>query len=324
VNRRVWLLVVAAALTFGLFTTWEHVVARGIAFFSESGDQHANYVAMLDGTAGNPIQYRVLALWLQWLLVQGLAALGVPSHFTVAFIALRVLEDTSIFVLAFAYWRALRLSLPLCFIGMSLLAWGMSYGHHNTDFRFDMYLDVSFYLAAGLCLVTGREAWIPVLMFPAALNRETSGLIPFLVLAHGFARGEVTQRDGALAGISLGIWVGIFAALHLAYPAQRLIVPEGASLGWPLFAYNLRRALTYVQLLAVLGIVPLLAFAGWARWPRELRAFFWALVPAWVVIHAFAAVVAEARLFLVPQALVFVPGALFLASGPGASRSRPE
>jgi hypothetical protein len=325
VDRRVFAGVVAASLCFGLFTTYEHVIARGMAYFAEGADQYQNYVAMFDGRAGNPIQYRILAAWLEALLVHVTAALGVASHFTVSFIALRVLIDSSVFLLAFAYWRRLGLALPLCFVGMSLLAWGMSYGHHNTDLRFDSYLDVSFYLAAGLCLLSGREAWVVPLCALAALNRETSGLIPLLVLAHGWARGGVTRRDLALAAAGFALWAAVLVALRLAYPGQALVLPVGVSaLGLPLFAYNLSRSLTYVQLFAVLGIVPVLALAGWARWPRELRAFFWAIVPVWAVIHAFAAVVAEARLFLVPQALVFVPGALFLASAPEASRSRPQ
>ena len=326
-NRRIWVLVVAASLGFGLFTTYEHVFARGLAYFAEGADQYRNYVAMMDGTAGNPVQYRVLAAWLEWLLVHGFAALGVPNHFTVAFIALRVLEDSAVFVLAYAYWRKLGLSLPHAFLGMSLLAWGMSYGHHNTDLRFDTYLDVAFYLAAALCLLYGRELWLLPLVGLAALNRETSGLIPFLLLAHAWANDRLTRREVALAAGALAIWAAVFVGLRLAYPPQRLIVPDGASgLGWPLFVFNATRYLTPLQLFAVLGIVPFLALAGWRHWPPVLRAFALALVPVWLVVHAFAAVVAEARLFLVPQALVFVPGALFLAqaSGGAASRSRPE
>ena len=46
-------------------------------------------------------------------------------------------------------------------------------------------------------------------------------------------------------------------------------------------------------------------------WPRELKGFFWAMVPAWIVVHFPLSQVAETRLFLVPQFMVFVPGALF-------------
>jgi hypothetical protein len=41
-----------------------------------------------------------------------------------------------------------------------------------------------------------------------------------------------------------------------------------------------------------------------------LKAFGIAVVPAWIVIHLFTAVLSETRLLLVPFALVLVPGAL--------------
>ncbi|HTO08571.1 MAG TPA: hypothetical protein VMR86_16100 [Myxococcota bacterium] len=326
-NRRVWLLVVAASLLCGLFTTYEHVIACSMAYFAPGAEQQRLYLAMLDGSAGSPLQYRVLPAGLEWLFVRASGAAGLPNHFAVAVIALRALGDTTAFVLAWAYFRKLGLSLPNAFIGISLLAWGMSYSHHNTDLRFDSYLDLVFYLGAALCLLHGRAPWVLPLMLLAALNRETSGLIPFLVLAHAGAGGPIPRRAFALAAGALAIWLAVFAGLRWAFPPQRLIVPEGVTgLGWPMLAYNAGRLLTPIQLFAVLGFVPLLALAGWRHWPPVLRAFAWALVPAWLVIHAFAAVVAEARLFLVPQALVFVPGALFLAqaSGGAACRSRPE
>ena len=43
----------------------------------------------------------------------------------------------------------------------------------------------------------------------------------------------------------------------------------------------------------------------------QLRVGLWTIVPLWLVVHSLAAVLAEARLLLVPQALVFIPGALF-------------
>ncbi len=41
---------------------------------------------------------------------------------------------------------------------------------------------------------------------------------------------------------------------------------------------------------------------GRSAWPSPLTAMFWAIVPLWFVIHAFAAVLAETRLLLVPYA----------------------
>jgi hypothetical protein len=79
--------------------------------------------------------------------------------------------------------------------------------------------------------------------------------------------------------------------------------------------------ITWEQLLATLGIVPILAVLTYGRWPKALRIFFWVIVPIWVGVHFVAALVAETRLMLVPQALVFTRGALF---GIAAEPKRPS
>lgn len=71
------------------------------------------------------------------------------------------------------------------------------------------------------------------------------------------------------------------------------------------------RYITWVQLFGTLGVLPILAVWSARRWPRPLQAFFWAIVPVWIVVHPFVSVLAEARLFLVPLTMIFIPGALF-------------
>jgi len=51
----------------------------------------------------------------------------------------------------------------------------------------------------------------------------------------------------------------------------------------------------------------LLAYRGW---PPLLRHYFLAMIPLWLIIHAFLSVVGETRLFLVPQTIVLIPCAL--------------
>jgi hypothetical protein len=63
-------------------------------------------------------------------------------------------------------------------------------------------------------------------------------------------------------------------------------------------------------------VVPLVALWHYRRWPPPLRTFALTVVPAWVAVHLFAAVLAETRLLLVPYALVFVPGALMGVRAP--------
>ena len=328
-DRRLWALVVTSALLFGLFTTYEHVVTLGRAYLEEGGEQITRVHALLAGAGGDPVQYRVLTAYTVNALVEGAAALGVPRHTYVSFILLRVAEDTLLFVLAFLYYRALGLSTRIGFVALSLLAWGMSYSHQAADLRFDTYLDVSFYLLAALCILRERYVLIVPLMAAAALNRETSGLIPFALLAHFLARSRARDgsfwleaREALLVSAALAVFAAVFVALRLAYPPQTLVIPHDQHPGLPLLVYNLSSWITWVDLFEVLGIVPVLALVGYRDWPPALRVFAWSIVPVWLVIHAFASVMAEARLFLVPLALVFVPGAMFLIQADPARREQ--
>lgn len=81
--------------------------------------------------------------------------------------------------------------------------------------------------------------------------------------------------------------------------------------------------ITYVRVLGVLGIVPPVALYGWRSWPPVLQMFFWAVVPIWFTVHLAAAILAESRLLLVPQALVFLPGALLTIADGAAGRDVP-
>ena len=73
--------------------------------------------------------------------------------------------------------------------------------------------------------------------------------------------------------------------------------------------YNLTRSETASELLVCVGVVPLAAAFSYRHWPMQLKVSLWTSVPLWLAVHTLAAVLAEARLLLVPQALVFIPGA---------------
>jgi hypothetical protein len=187
---------------------------------------------------------------------------------------------------------------------------------------------VTCYLAAGLIILTRRYAWIIPLVCVAALNRETSGLIPFLVFAEELALRARAPRHRELllmGGIALAVYVAIFACLRWAFPPQDLITAYGNPPGLATLRFNLLRPQTWIQLFGTLGVLPFLAMASLRQWPAALRGFFWIVVPVWFLIHPFTSIMAESRLFLVPMALVFVPGALFAIARPQRDRlSEPE
>jgi len=228
---------------------------------------------------------------------------------------LRVLLDTALFLISYLYFRKLGLSAIHSLIGMSLLAWGMSYSHYDSDLQFNIFFDVLFYLLAGLCILHEKAVWIiPISLF-AALNRETGGLIPFLFLFSAITNDTITKNKFRLRSSTIGIfslafilYVTIFVGVRIIFDKQTLIIPYGHHPGFELLFYNIGRIVTWDMLFATLGIIPILAVIGYQKWPDQLKVFFWVIVPIWFIVHIFGAVMAETRLFLVPKVMVFIPG----------------
>jgi hypothetical protein len=168
-------------------------------------------------------------------------------------------------------------------------------------------------------ILDGRYGWIVPLRIVAALNRETSGLIPVMLLAIAVARG--TRSDAGRRALRCGL--AALAAYAITFVSVRLIVgsaplfrPFGLDPGTAYLSYNLRSGTTWDYLFRTFNVVPFLALAGLSRWPRELKAFALAIVPVWLVVHLVAAILAETRLLLVPYAVVVIPGALFALRPP--------
>jgi hypothetical protein len=314
-------LVIGSGLLLSLFTVFLHAKAMGRA--DVEAYQVPRHLALLSGTAGNPWQYRVFSAWVVEAVHRLFDALHVPHSLIAAFLAVRVGEETLMFAVGWAYWRALGIAANPALLGIAILGWSVSYANFGSDFQFNTYFDVLFYLLAGLAVVRGRGWWIvPITLF-AALNRETSGFIPLLPLAAAWRdTPEARTRAIRVTAIALVVYTAVFVALRLAYGRQELIIPYGHEPGLDLLHYNVARARTWVQLVGTLSIVPILALMAYRAWPRTLRAFGWLLVPAWFAIHWVIAVISETRLLLVPMALVLVPGALFMFGREPSSDAR--
>ena len=160
----------------------------------------------------------------------------------------------------------------------------------------------------------GRFYWLILLVtILAALNRETSALIPFFPLGYWLIvrPQNVTLKKAVwYSGISLLLFWGIYFGIRQYFGERQLITPYGNALGWETFVYNYGRKITYLNLAGTLGIVPIVALFYWKHWQMSLRAFFWIVVPIWFILHSFIAIMAETRLFLVPMAIVFIPASL--------------
>lgn len=265
---------------------------------------------------GTPWQYRLFTDSIVYATVRLFEAAGVPRPIGAAFVLIRLAQNMLLFCLAVAYYRRLGATGVEALLGISLLSAGMCHGLYDTDMTFNTYTDISLFLIAALLILSRKFRWLVPLMVISSLNRETSGCIPFMLLLSQieWRNGpRVPRRILVLFGVCLAIWVCIAGGMRLPFifGMKPYIVPTaGKKPILPLLWFNLTWWRTWVFLFAVLGLMPLLALASWRGWPITLRRFFWAIVPVWFPAHFCLAHAPETRLFFVPQALVFIPGAL--------------
>ncbi len=300
-----------SAIVLSIAVTYAQVNYLGLHFLRVQ--QEKVHLQMLQGTAGNPWQYRILADVIIEPIIKLSKSMGIPQPESFSFIAFRFVQCLLILIAAGVYYRKLGLQTYENLIGLSVLAWSMSYSLYNSDLSFNVYFDVAFYLVAGILIIEKKLIWLVLLMIPAAFNRETSALIPFMLLfAMRFDASEKGRLKPAVIAASLGlvIFAIIFAGLRLYYGKQPFLTADGYFPGIGLLLLNFRRWVTWEQIAITLGIIPILAMFAYQKWPQVLRTFFWVVVPIWIAVHFAGALVAETRLFLVPQALDLYPGRL--------------
>lgn len=264
--------------------------------------------AVLSSQAPSPYQYRVLPEW----LIEGLRvffeSMGMRQPYYLVFTLVRVFQSIVTYFLLFFYYRKLGFSDGLALIGAVFATGSLfnSFLHHG--YSNNSYFDVIFYLSAALLILGGTFAWLPPLMILASLNRETSGLIPLMAFS---AIPKLNDRKPKTIIVLLAFlcWVLVFLFLRLLLPARELFVSYGYYPGLPLLGYNLSPG-SFPLLFRFFGFVPLLGLLVFQKWPPFLRGFFAALIPIWFLVHLFASVITETRLFFVPQFLVFVPSFL--------------
>ncbi len=310
---RFWGALLALTLILSYAVTYAQVDDVTLHFLKVQ--QEKVHLQMMQGVAGDPWQYRILADWMINGISMSLHGLGFSLPEVPIFIAFRFFQCILIFLTAGVYYKKLGLPITANFLGLSILAWGMSTSLYDSDLSFNVFFDISFYLIAALLIMERKYVWILPLMILAAFNRETSLLIPFMLLGSAYFNGErekYLKPAAFYTAASLAIYAAIFLGLRSYYPNQPFLTANGYYPGVGLLInINLLRDVTWGQLLLTLGIIPLLGLFAYRSWPRSLTIFFWVVGPAWYIVHFFAAIVAENRLFLVPQALIFIPAALF-------------
>src|ERR1043165_6728264 len=177
---------------------------------------------------------------------------------------------------------------------------------------FIFFLYFFFYFLRAILILDKKYGWVPVLTIPAALNRETSAMIPVLLIAWGWWKVPEERTKTLMFGlIGFFVWGVTFTTLRLYYPNAPLFkIGEGILPGWGLFHYNLSVPKTGILLFQTFGFLPVIGVISYRSWHPFVRVCFLFLVPVWIVVHAFTSVWAETRVFLVLLVLVFVPAVL--------------
>lgn len=279
-------------------------------------ERHARFMA---GNAEfyNPWQYRIFSGFVLESFIRLFGLLPVPLHEYAPYFALRFVQNLLIFWAAFLFYRALSVkSFFLVVMGISLLAYNISNSNWQADMAYNTYFDILFYLLAGYIILKAHPGWIIPLTAVAVLNRETSGFIPFMLMltAFDFRQIRLERKERLWIGLAaLGVFIVLFFAVRFWYGSRPYEAIHGIDTPWEFFLFNIRFFNMYPQLIGTLGIIPLLGILWFKRWPFFLKDIGLLIVPFWIVIHLFKSMAMETRLFLVPQALIFIPAVLCLA-----------
>lgn len=273
----------------------------------------------------NPWQYRVFSPFLlegfirSWETVSSPFAYKLPykemQQFFPYFL-LRFIQNLLIFFAAFRFYKALIINSNLLkLMGILLLGYNMSNSNYASDLSFNTYFDILFYLVAGFLILEKKYVWLIPVSFVAALNRETSAFIPlmFLILSLNLKKIELPDKKVLI------IFFTCIALFLIAYTVPRFYYGMRQyhginNLDTPLefLKFNIGFGSLYPELFGTLGFTFLLVILRFNRLSRELKLFFLLIVPAWFMIHFFKSQAMETRLFLVPQALIFIPSLLYL------------
>ncbi len=279
--------------------------------------QLVRHERMLSGESEffNPWQYRVLSTY----LVEGFYQ---TIHFVIpqvdkiyAFLFFRFLQNVLIFYIAFLYYQSIGVRNPLLILtGICILSYAMAHSVFQSDLSFNTYFDIFFYLLGGWLIIREKYVWIIPLMFVAALNRETSLLIPAMLVVPfiQWKRMIIPGNVLRIATASVFAFFVVFIGVRVFYGYQ----PSEGIHGMKGFAdyllFNIRFKRMYPELIGTLSFLPIMVLLFLRILPLLLQQWFWVVCPVWFAIHLAYSTAVETRLFLVPHALIFIPAFLYL------------
>lgn len=335
--------VVVCALLLSLLTVFVQVKHLGLSWHET--EYRAQLERIASGNVTSPDAQCPLSAWLARGLIDLFERAGVPRGGGLALIAIRLGQNLALFLLALALYRRLGIHPYLGLLGLSAVAWGMTQSHDSAGLALDIYTEAILYLFAAWVVIARNPWWVVPITVIAAINRETSVLIPAVLLGDWPSLHAVDSRGtGRSAGILPAIssssapsncghparapvkWlILVFCGALVSWVLSRGLVSvvqgfSGASsegywaLSWACLN-SCQRLDFWTSLVGIFGIVPVIALLGWRAWPPVLKIWFWVFGPVWVLVNIILDPIGTHHAWILPQLLVFVPALLlFIAS----------
>jgi hypothetical protein len=258
--------------------------------------------SLLTRTSNDLAQYRPLSYVIA-VGLQRVTGTGTPPYEQ-----MRFGQCLLIFGLAYVFYSRLGLQYRTRLVGLGLLAGLMSLNLGPlgpSTFSLDRFTDTIFFLVAGLLVLRGLEVVIPALMVLAVANRETSVFIPMFIVARHWLTMLTDRRPLIIALAAWTVAAIMYLAVHAYYgPRPRV---EHSYFGPDMFLHSLSMPAQVAWFVAALNLLPLLSLLSLKAADPALRRVFWLVVPAWLVIHIWAARLGEGIMYLAPITTILVP-----------------
>lgn len=273
------------------------------------------------GTAIAPSRYRLLTTGLQEAFLQFSPIRSASSYEINSFI-FRLLQNAALLLVAWAYFRSFGIGAAASALGLGILVYGMNAAFWQSDLSCYTYTQLVLLLLAGWLINStrpGMEIWILPLTLLGALNREETVFFPVMLLA---ARASAAwpwlphRRTLVIAVASLVLFFALYAAIHhfvgpAPYSRGRYGVPPGLHNLY----FNITNGRTWLGLAQMYSLLPF-TLLFWKYWPAVLRRYLLVVGLPWIGAEFVFGAADETRLFLGPLALIFIPAALAVISGP--------
>jgi hypothetical protein len=309
---RPWLWIVLILL-LTTYVVYEHATSPLAVDMPRQIERHERMIAG-NSEFFNPWQYRIFSAYVLEGIIRVYDTILPGKPAMIPYVGLHFVQIALILFLCLIYFRHLGIENPfLRGLGLVVTCFCISTSVFQSDLSFNTYFDIIFYLIAALLILRDNIVWIIPLTLVAALNRETSGFIPLMVLAPFSTRlSDIDRRKVMIAGASLIVFAAAFFAVRLYYGFQPAVGIHGMISPKDFFLFNITFFRMYPLLLGTLSIIPIVVIFYLGRLPLILRHWFWLIVPLWFLIHLVKGTAMETRLFLVPQVLIFIPSFLVL------------